>query len=121
MSGIRIKNDLFDIVERIKAIDSDYYIEYNSEADRFEVHCARCKPTLQLIVPYSALDKRTVDHVLRTRIANAITELAQIDAYNAAIDAKRYAAAVDEAAYKIKNITEYVRTGREDFPNYNDL
>lgn len=121
MGGIRIKNDLFDIARRVKAIDSDYFIEYNTTADRYEVHCERCKPSLQLVVPYSALDKRTVDHVLRTRIANAITELAQIDAYNEAIDAKRIAKTVDEAAYKMKGVTEFVRKGGVNLPNYNEL
>jgi hypothetical protein len=35
---IKIENDLFDICNRIKEIDDGYFIIYDTEKDRFEVH-----------------------------------------------------------------------------------
>lgn len=111
MGGIRIKNDLFDIVERLKAIDSDYYIVYNVDAGNFELHCERCRSTLQLVLPYSALDKRTVDYVLKTRVEKIIDEIKAIDEFNAAVEDKRIAEAIDKSAYLTKNLTDFINNG----------
>lgn len=104
MGGIRIKNDLFDIVERLRAIDSDYYIVYNVVTGKFELHSERCRPSLQLILPYSALDKRTIDYVLKTRIEKIIDEIKAIDEFNAALEDKRITQAIDKSAYLTKNL-----------------
>ncbi len=68
----KIDSDCLDIVSRIKAIDKDYFLVYNEENQKFEVHnSSQTKHTLCLILPFDVLDERTIDLVLKTRVQNA--------------------------------------------------
>lgn len=63
-----IENDLFGIANRLKSIDSSYFIVYSYRRHRFEVHSSSQRGgTLCLVVPYDRLDERTVRLVLKTR------------------------------------------------------
>ena len=70
MNNQVIKRDVFDIVKRLKSIDTKYFVIYNFERHKFEVHYARAKNTYELTIPYDTLDARTINFVLRTRIQN---------------------------------------------------
>jgi len=66
-----IKNDVFDIASRLKEIDNSYYIIFNPEKKRFEVHSSEIgKSSLCFVVPFDRLDKRTIDYALKTRVQN---------------------------------------------------
>ena len=67
-----IKNDIFNIAKRLKSIDKKYFIVFNSDRNKYEVHYARAKNTYELTIPYDTLDARTIDFVLKTRIQNNI-------------------------------------------------
>ena len=67
--GYEVKRDLYDIAERIKEIDPDYFIFYSYAKKRYEVHSKTQKGnTLALVVPYDKLDERTLTLVRRTRV-----------------------------------------------------
>ena len=65
-----IKNDIFNIAKRLKSIDSKYFIVFNSNRNKYEVHYTRAKNIYELTIPYDKLDARTIDFVLKTRIQN---------------------------------------------------
>lgn len=65
-----IKNDIFNIAKRLKSIDKKYFIVFNSDRNKYEVHYSRAKNTYELTIPYDTLDARTIDFVLKTRIQN---------------------------------------------------
>lgn len=65
-----IKNDIFNIAKRLKSIDKKYFIVFNSDRNKYEVHYSRAKNTYELTIPYDKLDARTIDFVLKTRIQN---------------------------------------------------
>lgn len=65
-----IKNDVFNIAKRLKSIDPKYFIVFNSDRNKFEVHYMRAKNTYELTIPYNKLDARSIDFVLKTRIQN---------------------------------------------------
>ena len=65
-----IKNDIFNIARRLKFIDKKYFIVFNSDRNKYEVHYSRAKNTYELTIPYDTLDARTIDFVLKTRIQN---------------------------------------------------
>lgn len=65
---IRVTDDLYFIASRLLAVDDSYYVVYNKRAKRYEVHSgAQRGGSLCFVVPYGALDARTVEHALRTR------------------------------------------------------
>ena len=83
MTKVMITNDVFDIAKRIKEIDEDYFVVYDTKLCRFEVHNKRQKPdTLSLVLPYDTLDCRAIDKVLSTRTEYIAKRLAEIDEYN---------------------------------------
>lgn len=83
MTKVMITNDVFDIAKRIKEIDDDYFVVYDTRLCRFEVHNKRQKlDTLSLVLPYDTLDCRAIDKVLSTRTEYIAKRLAEIDEYN---------------------------------------
>ncbi|RGD75498.1 hypothetical protein [Anaerofustis stercorihominis] len=69
---ILIENDLFDISNRLKEIDEGYFIVFNTNKNKYEVHNAFNKMgTFCFMVPYKHLDIRTYYYCLKTRIENS--------------------------------------------------
>lgn len=68
---IEIKNDLFDIANRLKQIDKDYFVLFNTSKKVFELH-AKGQPysSYCLTFPYTELDERAVSLALKTRAEN---------------------------------------------------
>lgn len=82
MSKIRIENDLFDIAGRLKEIDSGYFVLYDTESLRFELHNVRYNPTMQLVFPYEKLDPRAISFTRKTRIERRAQLIAEMDKHN---------------------------------------
>ena len=66
-----IHSDTYYIGERLKEIDESYFIVYNFEKEKFEIHSStQSGSTYCLTVPYSVLDERTLTLVRKTQSAN---------------------------------------------------
>ena len=85
-----IKDDLFDIVKRIKQIDPKYFVLYNLTRHKYEIHYSRSKNTYELTVPYDNLDARTIDFVLKTRMQNQKKLLEEIENSNKKLQGNLY-------------------------------
>ncbi|HEY8423462.1 MAG TPA: hypothetical protein VIL23_01715 [Clostridia bacterium] len=65
---IKIENDLYDIANRLKSIDSGYFVVFDTERKKYEIHNTNnIGNTYCLTVPYDCLDARAVDFVNKTR------------------------------------------------------
>ncbi len=84
-----IKSDLFNISNRIKAIDKKYFVVFNRKKQKFEVHYRRNKNTYELTVPYDALDARAVEFVRKTRVQNKQKIFDEIEKSNAEFERKK--------------------------------
>lgn len=82
----KIKEDLFNISNRIKQIDNNYFLVYNTLRKKFEVHYKRDKYTYELTIPYNELDARAVDFVRKTRVHNKEIILEEIKKNNAILE-----------------------------------
>ncbi len=78
----RIYHDLFHIAERIQQIDPLYEIYWNGERERYEIFW---RDKLAFVIPFDALDVRTLNYTQRTRRENADDIEREIDEGNAAI------------------------------------
>jgi hypothetical protein len=68
---IEIKKDLFNIVKRLKNIDKDYFVLYNTKKSTFELHAHGQAPTSYcLTFKHLVLDERALTHALKTRRQN---------------------------------------------------
>lgn len=64
---VRITDDVFFIASRLKEVDPTYYVVYDTEKRRYEVHSdGQRGNTLCFVVPFGRLDARTVEYARRT-------------------------------------------------------
>ena len=90
-----IKNDLFNIVNRLKSIDKKYFVVYNTKKHKYEVHYSRAKNTYELTVPYKNLDARTINLVLSTKIENQKQIYEKIEQENQMLEQKNKVQALE--------------------------
>jgi len=68
---LKIKGDVYNIAKRIKEIDRDYYIVFNTSTLKFEIHCNnQIGSSYCLTLPYDELDERALKYARSTQIAN---------------------------------------------------
>ena len=68
---IRINTDNLFITNRLREIDNSYFVVFNTHSNKYEIHSKRqVENTFCVGLPFSELDERTVDYVLKTRIEN---------------------------------------------------
>lgn len=105
----RIYHDLYHIAERILQIDPFYEIYWRGELERFEVFC---HGKLAFVVPFDALDVRTLTYAQRTRRENADDIEREIDEGNAAI--------FQEQERKIQSLKDQIKDYvKYDFERFN--
>lgn len=81
---IPIKNDLFNIANRILAVCANYKVFFNAKTRKYEVHNFAQRPnTLAFVVPYNALDARTVQFARYTHVNNVKKLLSDMEKNNA--------------------------------------
>lgn len=96
MTGRVIEDDMLGVARRLKEIDDGYFVFLNYKTGKFEVHNRRFTPTLCLVLPFEALDERTVNRVLYTRAERVQAVIADMERHNALLSARAKAAAVDK-------------------------
>lgn len=101
---VRIYNDVFDIAARLKEIDGAYYPVYNLTKKRYEVHREGMKVSLQVVIPYNSLDKRTLDRVRETRIEYAEKMIREMDEENERKREREEKSQKSEAEQKAKEL-----------------
>ena len=80
---IKLTHDVYNISKRIKQIDLGYYVVYNTELCKFEIHNSnQIGSTYCLTLPYTELDERTLNYVAKTRSINVEKILEEIENNN---------------------------------------
>lgn len=93
---VAIQSDTFYISQRLKEIDESYFIIYNFEREKFEIHSSsQVGSTYCLTVPYNVLDERTLDLVRKTQAVNVDKIVQEIDFENEKLQKKREKEAVN--------------------------
>ena len=79
----KIMHDVYNISKRIKDIDRDYYIVYDTSKQNFEIHnYSQIGSSYCLTLPYCELDERTLMYVLKTQSTNIDEILENIENEN---------------------------------------
>ena len=92
-----ITNDLYDVASRLRAVNEDYAVYYNTDKARFEVHDDR-RNSLAFVVPFNELDARTVEYALYTRVENAKKIFEEVEQHNRRLEKEQASLAVERAA-----------------------
>ena len=111
---------VFDIPQRLKEIDPGYFVLYNTQTGKYEVH-HNDQPdgSLCVILPYDELDERAVFHVRRTLIANIEKLLEEMDQNNRKTENESLKKNIERANEKARQTFNYVRhkEGVDDIDN----
>ena len=68
---IKIESDVYNISKRVKYIDKDYYVVYNTSTSKFEIHnLSQLGSTFCLTLPFNELDERTLEYINETKSEN---------------------------------------------------
>lgn len=114
---IKIDSDVFNISNRLKEIDSGYFVMYNLSSKKFEIHNNNQKNTYCLTIPYGQLDTRTIDFVNKTSIRNYDKIIKNLDKNNANIEKNNLNKAKEINDYKIREIFKHSNLGSETLKN----
>ena len=103
-----LTGDLYDICNRIKEIDPDYFIVRNTIRHRFEVHSSRQRGnTLALVVPYDRLDARTLQLVRQSRIERMQQYLSELENENMRLQNAKEKQLQDRIVEENKEVVRY--------------
>lgn len=105
----KVLTNVYHIPQRLKEIDSGYFIMYDDVTKKFEVHNKK-QPhsTLSLNVPYDELDERTVNLVLKTRVENAQKFIKEMEEENLRIEQEKNKKKMTEVTDKVTEMAKYV-------------
>lgn len=79
---IKIESDVFDIVNRIKNIDENYFILFDCSKQKYELHNKSQLNTYCFTLPYENLDNRIFDMINYTNVCNIDKIIEDIDKNN---------------------------------------
>ncbi len=100
-----ITHDVFNISSRIKQLDNNYYIVYDTKLNRYEIHNKKYKDSLCLVVPYKNLDCRTIELVRKSQDVEKC--LNDIEVNNAKINQRNKQNLLDKTTYQLNEIYNY--------------
>jgi len=102
---IKLTKDVYNIAKRIKEIDKDYYIVFNTSKGKFEVHNSmQIGGSYCLTLPYSCLDERTLTFVRKTSSTNIDYVLNEIENDNNRIESAEKTSAFNNVCESIENL-----------------
>ena len=103
--GRVVTHDLYDIADRLKEIDEDYFVFYSYRDKRYEVHHKGQRgDTFALAVPYDELDVRSLRLVRRTRPERAEKLIEEMEKQNREAEKRARDRAVENAALNTERI-----------------
>jgi len=102
--NIKIRGDVYNIAKRIKYIDKNYYVVFNTSRRVFEVHnSSQIGSSYCLTLPFSELDERALKYVYKTLIANIDEILIELENDNnqreSAINSSAFSAIQDSIEF----------------------
>ena len=85
-----VHSDTYYIAQRLKEIDNSYYIVFNFDKGKFEIHSSnQTGDSYCLTVPYPILDERVLELVRKTSSKNLDNVIDQMEQENQEMENKR--------------------------------
>lgn len=100
--SFEVESDCLDIIKRIKTIDKDYFVVYDLEKQKYELHnCCQGGGTYCLTFPFDELDERAYLHVLKTRVENSEKLFEEMELLNKKLKEKTIAQTLNDFKEKM--------------------
>jgi len=82
---IAIKNDVFNIFKRIKQINNNFYIIFDTNKNKYEIY-EKNNPCVLFTLPYESLDASAVSYVLKMLKTSNEEILKEIEEHNSKLE-----------------------------------
>lgn len=112
---IKIEDDLFDIVKRIKEIDDGYFVLFDIEKGRYEIHNSKQKQTHCLNVNGCELNSCVIDLILKTNVAYIDHIIEDIDNNNKKHEQKEQDMRKSYSDYMVREIYDFCSNSSKEF------
>jgi len=107
---IPVLNNIYDIPVRLKEVNRDFFVMFNTRTQKFEIHDAgQLFTTLACTLPFDELDARTIRYVREFSRERTERIAEEIERYNEELDRKEKAALIDKASYKCREAFDYLK------------
>lgn len=113
MALVKIKSDAFNICERIKKIDKNYFVVYNTFRNCYEIHNKSQKSSTFCITCDDGLNYNVIKKLRKTRIENIQKILSEIDANNLSLEKEQKRKILDNSSWKAREMFEYAAKREE--------
>lgn len=110
MKLIKVCNDLFDVSNRLKQIDSEYVIYFNKDKNLFEVHHKKQRGGSFAFVVGKNLNAAVLKKAVLTSIKFAGKILKQIERDNFLLEKRNIDKATDENMIRFKFYIDYANS-----------
>lgn len=111
---VKITSDCFNVVARLRAINSSYGVYYNKQFKRFELHNQKYfKNSFEMVLPFASLNAKAVKHVFKSLKTTSKQKFLQMEKHNARLEEKAENESKDESKIKLKEIYQYAQGGKE--------
>lgn len=112
---IKLEEDLFDIVNRLREIDEGYFVVFDEKKDCFEIHNSKQEYTYCLTVPFDELDSRTIDLVKYTSVVHSDNIIDDIDNNNNKIEENNKIKAKSQTDFMLREIYAFCNNSSKKF------
>ncbi len=110
---IKINHDVFNIVNRLKQINKNYFVMFNTKTKKFEIHNKAYANSLCLTLPYARLDARAINYVLKSEQVDET--LREIELHNKKLELQEQNKISDKVNYQLSEIYKYSNSGSKQF------
>lgn len=112
---IRIEEDLFDIVSRIREIDDGYFVVFDDSKNCFEIHNSKQINTYCLTVPFDTLDSRCIDLVNSTSTRYFDNIIYDIDRNNIKVEENNKNNLKSQTDFMLREIYDFCNNSSKKF------
>jgi len=112
---IKIESDAHEIVDRIKEIDEGYFVIYNTDKGKFEVHNYKQANTYCISCPYECLDNRLLNLIFLSSVSNIDNIIEEIDRNNKDVEQEAASSVKDIGDYKAREIYKFASSSSKVF------
>lgn len=109
MALIKIKTDAFNICERIKKIDKNYFVVYNTTKNQYEIHNTMQKSNTFCVVCDKGLNCQVIDKLRKTKIENMQKVISEIEKNNEYLEKEQKRKLMDNATWKAREMFNYAK------------
>ena len=116
---VPVTSHALDIPQRLKELDEGYFMMLNVRTQRYEVwHGSGGEGVLECVLPYEALDERTVRHVREHRVERMEELIREVEAHNARLEEEAKRSWLTQAGERTYEAFSYLRkrTGEDEIP-----